>query len=82
MKKEIHLCDNCRKRTDDRYAEKGWIILEEIKAITVTNGRKLDDKADLSKDNILRDLEFCCTSCLVEFIEGKKEIENAVHVSP
>ena len=78
---EVYECDNCGKRCDDIYKEKGWIIIEgrnEI-SITVTNKRRSDGIAKTFYKNVSPfslPLIFCSTECLTKFIEKMRE-ENA-----
>ena len=71
MRKDIDVCDYCGKRTDDYYAEIGWIHIGED-SITVTNGRNPNGVATPERYTrgltSPRGIDFCSVQCFLKWL--------------
>jgi len=71
-KKQMNVCNECGKRVDDRYTEKGWIHIEGINSICISTG--IVALGDYYKTRFKSfsgefvPLDFCDTNCLVQFL--------------
>lgn len=80
MNKRINICNACGKRTDDYYAEIGWIRIAEY-GLSISNGRKRDGSANTERwysDIISPDggLDFCCWVCLLNWLYANPNTDN------
>lgn len=67
---EIDRCNCCGKETKDRYAEVGWIKIDDT-AFHVNGGRGKEGSTNvvryINKLNA-EDLDFCCVTCLLDYL--------------
>lgn len=78
MRKEIDVCDNCGKSSEDIYSEIGWIHFNKMD-FSIQNGRKEDGNAITERHFSPRNDEptdFCCAKCLLEFMYSHSETRN------
>jgi hypothetical protein len=78
-------CDQCGKRTDDRYEEMGWIQLEYA-AISISLKRQRGGQHDRQARTAFRGssgrsrhLDFCCVQCMVKWLQvlaGKEMVKR------
>lgn len=76
MKKTVIFCDHCNTRTDDLYAEKGWITLSGNKlydgdgvTFSVSKGRDKVNQAVTGFKQTPDPVHFCGKNCLINYIE-------------
>lgn len=80
MKKEIHICEQCHKRTDDYLDEKGWIHIDGF-GLGILNGRNKDGESRVFfwSDRIKTqgdEIDFCSLKCLISFLKSKIKSRN------
>jgi len=76
-KAKVTTCDGCGKRTDDMYAELGWIHMESSWGmdVTLTHGRAQDGMARTTFHSAHYDsdtndytLDFCSRHCFGDWV--------------
>lgn len=66
-------CDKCKKRTDDHYAEKGWLQIgasSGSSSFSQSRGRRKDGQATTGFHTWCGFMHFCSFKCLTGFIES------------
>jgi len=74
VRHDLNICDNCGKTTENSQRTKGWIWIwdpEDRMAIWIT----LADAQPPDPPDVLMvtdgPLDFCCSSCLKEWVDKK-----------
>lgn len=74
MKKEVIVCDQCKKETYDFYESQGWIRIESAASSSITiliaMGRRQAGDAKHSGYVNVKELHFCCIDCLSEYLKN------------
>jgi len=84
-------CDHCKKKTENRCAERGWIYLGQPTSISRSVGRM--GKLGYDTDFLSHVRDFCSITCLVAALDQKareredekvkaEKVEKAVEAKP
>lgn len=63
MKKEINICEHCKKETKDYYSQIGWIRFN-INKFSITGGRVEPGDAETIRYFSENDFDFCSSKCM------------------
>jgi hypothetical protein len=74
-------CDLCGVLTENPYAKKGWITINDGFSLTKAKGHYNDSHYETDHFKIGKDCHFCSEHCFIEFLK-KEEILSEKILSP